>query len=95
MLAGVNKSLEKELQSVWTSPARHSRKVQELSSELEKVYNERDDLSRKYNLLVVAWALEVGKRHQCQREMEEYRRVFNSSVQCMVKTGLPFTTGRV
>ena len=90
MLADVNKSLEKELERVIADPTRYSPAVKDLSAELENAYKERDELSRKYNLMVVAWAMECGRKVQAQREVQEYKRIFKHTVQHMVKTGLPF-----
>ena len=58
--------------------------------DIRALESERDELAKKYNLLVVALALERGRRVQCQREVDEYKRVFHTSVLCMVRSGCPF-----
>ena len=74
ILADVNTALECHLDDMEQKSGPSVAGLAHLSQELERVTNERDEMTKKYNLMVVAWALERGKKVQCQREVEEYKR---------------------
>ena len=63
--------------------------IEALKDALNEVTKERDLLRRKYNLMVVAWALEKGASVQLLRRMDDNERLFCASLDNMVKNGRP------